>query len=160
MSTHPPLRRTTVIVLALAGLLANVTPASAAAADSLGLSCGPNNGAGLNPYAYVPQNERVHVARRGYDGSTEVVNLYRSTHIEYNGARIWWVWGTGLSAGDKISLDWSDDGTNSWWACHGTVTAGHTTWSTRAVDKAGSRKFRACVKPYNRSWACTWGWHP
>ncbi|MGW0804041.1 hypothetical protein [Nonomuraea sp. NPDC002799] len=161
-------RWTTMIAIAVGSLLAADTASAAVAPDDpsaltetrvsgpVGYSCGPNGGDGLNPYTYVPADQRV---RAFYSQDprfdSKFIEVYRSQNVEYKGARIWWVWGHTMSGGDMISLDWSDDGGSSYRACHATVASGKTSVTTPAVDKAGQRKFRACIKPYGYTWLCT-----
>lgn len=118
-------------------------------AGRIDYSCGPD----YHPYDYYPRaRDRARLAKAS-GSSRGLVGLYSGV----SDSRLWWAWGSHLRAGDTVSLDWSDDRGRSYHACHAKVARGHTSVTTGAVNLAGDRRFRACVKN-GGSWRCTRGW--
>ncbi|MCK2215234.1 hypothetical protein MF672_015770 [Actinomadura sp. ATCC 31491] len=120
------------------------------AAGLINYSCGPN----YNPYDYYPA--KADRTRLEYAAGTSRggAGLYSGTWD----SSIWWAWGSGLRAGDKVSLDWSDTGGASYHACHKTIASGASSGTTGGVNEVDGRYFRACVKG-GSSWRCTRWWH-
>ncbi|MEV3981314.1 hypothetical protein [Nonomuraea sp. NPDC049758] len=65
-------------------------------------------------------------------GRRGMVYLYEAGGV-YRGRDVWWAWGTSLRSGDRVSIDWTDDG--------GAPTTPATRWS-EAADAAASRRTR------------------
>ncbi|WP_327087251.1 hypothetical protein OIE66_33725 [Nonomuraea sp. NBC_01738] len=131
-----------VVAAAVAGLgVLSISPAQADAAQAQGpinYSCGPKIHSGGGMYM------------------TEVRGR-RGKAVLKSGSRGWYVEGAGLRRGDRVSLDWSDNGGRSYHACHAVVRNKWGTALTWTVDEVPGRSFRACVKSKG-TWRCTHGW--
>ncbi|WP_214324567.1 hypothetical protein [Nonomuraea sediminis] len=130
-----------VVVGGLATLLAMPVEASAStAAGPVNFSCGPKINSGIT-------NNETQVGYAETGGG--FVNVWKSKDRPYRGRNIYFATGR-LHRGEKISLDWSDDGGRSYHACH--ASGSHAT--TYAIDQTGNRAFRGCVYS-NKRWKCT-----
>ncbi|MCK2215903.1 hypothetical protein MF672_019180 [Actinomadura sp. ATCC 31491] len=156
------LRVLAVAAMVAGGVLTVVPPAGAAARQdarqvSRAEAAGPINyscGARLRVTRQVPRSTWERMA--GARGRRGAVHLYAAGGV-YRGRDVWWAYGTGLRAGDRVSIDWTDDGGRTYHACHAVVGRGGRSATSFAVDDPGGRKFRACVKAAGR-WSCTRGW--
>ncbi|MFF0864068.1 hypothetical protein ACFYUV_20065 [Nonomuraea sp. NPDC003560] len=144
------------------GLLTVASPAGATVQDARQVSrtqaAGPINyscGARLRVSRDVPRNTWHRMAKA--KGRRGMVYLYEADGV-YRGRNVWWAWGTSLRSGDRISIDWTDDGGRTYHACHAVVRGGgRRSVTSYAVDAPNGRKFRACVKAAGK-WSCTRGW--
>ncbi|MFI6601672.1 hypothetical protein ACIBHX_35960 [Nonomuraea sp. NPDC050536] len=139
-----------VAAAAVAGGLA--IPATAANAQGpVNFSCGP----ALRPTQSMPKSQWQRMTSVG--GRRGAAHLY-TVGDAYKYRDVWWVWGSGLRGGDKVSLDWSDR-RGVYHACHATVKPGNDSVTSFGVDDPGGRSFRACIKNVGGSWRCTGWWH-
>ncbi|MFI6788008.1 hypothetical protein ACIBG4_11820 [Nonomuraea sp. NPDC050383] len=155
------LRTLAVAAMVAGGVLTAASPAGASVRDARQVShaqaAGPINyscGARLRVSRDVPRSAWQRMA--GASGRRGAVHLYEANGV-YRGRDVWWAWGTGLRAGDRVSVDWTDDGGRTYHACHAVVGRGGRSATSFAVDAPGGRKFRACVKAAGK-WSCTRGW--
>ncbi|NUR85915.1 MAG: hypothetical protein HOY71_17690 [Nonomuraea sp.] len=130
-----------VVAAGLAALTLPAAQASAtAAAGPVNFSCGPRINSGIT-------HSDTQVGYR--ENGRAFVNLFKSKDRPYHGRNIYFA-AARLGRGDKISLDWSDDGGRTYHACH----ASGSRAMTYAVDQTGNRAFRGCVYSARR-WKCT-----